>query len=124
MQDQERKMTRNLKQFYVAGTSALKLYEYEPAHISTARIVKLPCIERVDNPEGKTPASNRAEEAKVDAISRQQRLKNVLDASEMYCSLISEDFKGCRYNLFSKNNVQLLTVAGSAIAIISLVFGA
>ena len=112
-------MTRNLKQFYVAGTSALKLYEYEPAQVSTARIVKLPCIERVDDPEGRASAPKKV----ADANSRQQRLKSILDASEMYCSLKTEDFRGCRYNLFSKNNVQLLATAGSAIAIISLIFG-
>ena len=113
-------MTRNLKQFYVAGTSALKLYEHEPAQVSTARIVKLPCIERVNDPKGRVSTPNKA----ANAQSRQQRLKNILDSSEMYCSLVTEDFRGCSYNLFSKNNVQLLATAGSAIAIISLIFGA
>lgn len=113
-------MNQNSKQFYVAGTSALKLNEIEAAIPTTARIVKLPCIERVDENRGKKPAHAK----RAQAHSHEKHLKKILDSSEMYCSLITEDFKGCSYNLFSRQNIQLLAVAGTAIAVISLVFGA
>ena len=112
-------MKRNLNQFYVTGTSALKLYESKPAHATTARIVKLPRIERVDAKRERTASHARTS----NGTSRSSRLKKILDASEMYCSLITEDFRGCSYNLFSKQNVQVLAAAGSAIAVISLFFG-
>ena len=45
----------------------------------------------------------------------------LLESSEMYCSLRFEDIKGCPYNLFDARSIALLATSTAACAILSLI---
>ena len=64
--------------------------------------------------KGAIPPLRRA----LDALK--VRVTGILAASEMYCSLKFEDFRGCAYHLFTRRGIAALSAAVGAIAILSL----
>lgn len=43
-----------------------------------------------------------------------------IDASEMACSLIYEDVKGCPYHAFTPRSIAALSISSSILALLSL----
>ena len=56
--------------------------------------------------------------------SRHSVLRDVLERSEMACSLATEDVKGVSYDVFTKANVATISIACSVIGVLSILFGA
>ena len=52
-----------------------------------------------------------------------QKLTNLLDASEMFCSLRYESMSGCPYGAFTPQGIAWLSTASSLCAIVSLIMG-
>ena len=50
--------------------------------------------------------------------------RNVLESSEMYCSLKYEDFRGCAYGVFTRRGVAALSAVSCCVATLSIVAGA
>lgn len=50
--------------------------------------------------------------------------RDVLDSSEMYCSLKYEDFHGCPYGVFTRKGIAALSSASACVAVLSIAFGA
>ena len=48
---------------------------------------------------------------------------NLIYSSEMACSLMFEDARGCRYNVFTKPYIALLSSSCTALAIAALLIG-
>ena len=55
---------------------------------------------------------------------RKRFLSDIIDASEMACSLMTEDFKGVAYNTFTRASIASLSIGCTLVAIVSLAFGA
>ena len=53
-----------------------------------------------------------------------RRIRGVLAASEMYCSLRFEDARGVAYGKLARPHVQALVSSGTAVAVLSIAFGA
>lgn len=103
--------------FYIEGTSALKEEAWALPKGETT-IIPFPapaCDKHVQR--ATQPTKSLASLAKQKALA-------ILEASEMYCSLRLEDFRGCSYGIFTKGGVTMLSFAISAIAIVSVVAGA
>lgn len=54
---------------------------------------------------------------------RAKFLMNLIDSSEMACSLRYEDMGGCPYNTFTPRGIAALSSISVVSAIVSLVFG-
>lgn len=103
--------------FDVEGTSALKSQAF-PSPKADAAIIPFPNSVR----EGQD--FNLARFLSPLVARTRRKALSVLEASEMYCSLRFEDFRGCAYGIFNRKGICALTLATSAMAVASLVFGA
>lgn len=54
---------------------------------------------------------------------RVNNFKNLLESSEMVCSLKYEDARGCPYGSFTPRSIAVLSTAGAFLAIVSLLVG-
>lgn len=54
---------------------------------------------------------------------RANKFMNLVHSSEMMCSLLYEDVRGCPYNSFTPGNIAVLSLASSFLAVASLVIG-
>ena len=104
--------------FLVDGTAAL-----DPgfASISQKRMATIiPFPERKSSSRGA-----RCEGAAASAQpSIRKRVLDVLLASEMYCSLMFEDVRGCRYGKFTPTAISVLSASSAVVAALALFFGA
>ena len=101
--------------YYVNGTSALDLQRW---HETGEKATIIPFPRREDrNP-------HIASSSKQEGATVKNRISNLLASSEMYCSLKLEDFRGCRYGIFTRQGIAALSTGTAVLAIISLVVGA
>ena len=103
--------------FSIDGTSALKAQACPGANAASI-ILPFPGVLR-DSPA-------RGIGGMLDSVATRirQRALEILESSEMYCSLRYEDYRGCRYGVFTKNGIAVLSLALSVVAVVSLVLGA
>jgi len=110
-------MNERIMDCSVDGTVALKPVVAERTH--TARIIEFPSRNAETAGHINTYDQNPSQ---LQAI--RNRVTGVLYASEMYCSLVFEDARGVLYDMFSRNDVRILSVASCAVAVLSIAFGA
>ncbi len=104
--------------YYSDGSCALEM----PARYDSPRDARFRAFAGTEpkrSNEAKTMRPRRPVEA-----HEQSRLQSILDASEMFCSLKTEDSRGCRFNQFSYGQATFLAGASSLIAIVALILGA
>ena len=99
----------NFPSRYVNGTSALKVTDWENSAYG-ASVIPFPAC--------------RPTSLKRTSKSLKARMQEILAASEMYCSLMLEDFRGCPYNVFTRKGISVLAISISALAIASIIAGA
>lgn len=103
---------------YMNGTSALKVWRWVESP-EDAKIIAFP--------GSRTVVADAPSPARIQQNQRQAKpadfLRNVLDSSEMYCSLRYESMKGCPYNRFSEKAIAALSAGGAFIGIVSLILG-
>ncbi len=103
--------------FYVNGTSALKVQSRPSTHGITFTAFK----GGRRNRDNVIPASAASAQSKQTVRSF---LQSALYASEMYCSLLFEDFRGCSYKVFTHAGIATLSAVSALVAIVALAFGA
>ena len=54
---------------------------------------------------------------------RAKNFMNLVNSSEMACSLRYEDINGCPYNSFTPRSIAALSVSSSVMALVSLIVG-
>ena len=54
---------------------------------------------------------------------RAKNFMNLIDSSEMLCSLRYEDIGGCPYNTFTPRSIAVLSTLSSVMALVSLIVG-
>ena len=101
--------------FYIEGTAALQMEGRSASH-GKASILPFPQDMRESRKGGAD-----ALEAIIAGINR--RALDILERSEMYCSLKLEDFRGCPYHLFTKHGIAMLSAATTAVAVASIALG-
>ena len=109
--------TRNAT-FYTDGTSALSIGQHRP-RTSSARIIKFEKRETINEGAGVEP--------RVLPVTPERkpssRFRDILESSEMYCSLRLESMLGCPYKMLSTQNVACIAVGSTVIGLISLILG-
>ena len=114
------KRTINL---YIDGTSALKpdfdVRERNratiipfPGHHAAIKHIQLMC-DRADAAEAREPLRSILK----------RMFYSVFASSEMLCSLLFEDVRGCPYQLFTKRSIAAISASMTLIAVASLAFG-
>ena len=118
-------MSKKMADFYVDGTAALKV-EYADNKTSAPSFTAFDCSynRRSQQPPAPCPRPEGARARRTRKRSFKDSARSVFERSEMACSLLFEDVRGVPYHAFSKANIATLSVATSAIAIVSLVLGA
>ena len=125
-------MNGNAAQIFIDGTSALNSNVWQVGN-KQSRIITFPRrgyeAERISRTrsEEERASRNRAQEHAV----RNNRthgilnsLTRILNASEMFCSLMREDARGVLYNVFSRRSVWTLAAASFVVAVMAIGFGA
>ena len=111
-------MSKQNATFFTNGTSALRM---EPACPKTHSAKIIPFEKRDIVRRGERRVSRALPETKP---TRQRSvLKNILESSEMYCSLKLESFLGCPYGALSIRNITCIAVGSTVIGLISLILG-
>ena len=111
-------MKRNSSQYRVEGTSALQPAYVEPVQ-KVGHILPFPGNSNIN-----TETSVLITKSGSFAYTVKKCIQSALDASEMYCSLRFEDFKGVPYRVFTKRGVAALSVSSAALACIAIIVGA
>ena len=109
--------SRRIANFAIEGTSALKSQATEKGR-NGATIIEFP---------RKFSSCNDAMTARLDGSFRSRiltKFRAILAASEMYCSLKFEDFRGCQYHRFNRRGIAVLTTATAMIAVAAIIAGA
>ena len=101
----------------IEGTAALKAQAC-PAANAGSIIIPFPGILR------NSPATGIGNSLESIASRIKERALGILEASEMYCSLRFEDYRGCQYGIFTKKGVAVLSLALSMVAVVSVILGA
>ncbi|HAM16580.1 MAG TPA: hypothetical protein DCP91_12140 [Eggerthellaceae bacterium] len=99
---------------YIAGTAALDL-SYLAMRDQRPHIIAFPDSCLSEN-QGKSLHDCEAGARRGLAA----RFRDVLDSSEMYCSLKTEDFRGCAYQAFTSRGIAALASAISVVAALSI----
>ena len=58
------------------------------------------------------------------ASAARAKVVDILESSEMYCSLKFEDYRGCAFNVFTRRGIAFLSASIFVIAAASIAFGA
>ena len=108
---------------YTDGTSALKP-DFGRRRKKDPVIIAFPR----QRARGTRAGSARAGESEFQKPSMRQggmrnRLVAVLEASEMFCSLLFEDYRGCSYGIFTRKGIALASTAAAIIAMTAIFFG-
>ena len=102
---------------YTNGTSALKLDNW---HSPTGKgsIIAFP--------DNAVSGAFKQADSVIGTIlaTAKRKVRDILAASEMYCSLRFEDFMGCPYRIFSRKGIAVLSSSVAVLAIVSIVVGA
>ena len=109
--------------YYIDGTSALDMRGVG-IQSRTANVIEFPLKRYEETKARSTSKAVKSAMRKRRFEERRNTLRDILESSEMYCSLKLESFTGCPYALFSKGSIAALSVGSAAIAIVSLLFGA
>ena len=104
--------------FYVDGTAALKVSTRSSVQGTTFTAFKC--------------SSERSEHKPVERPVRMAKrpvgfsatVRSIMESSEMFCSLLTEDFRGCAYHVFSNTGIATLATGSAVVAILALVLGA
>ncbi len=118
-------MSENTARFLTNGTSALDSSVSYRRDIAT--IIQFPRREcRIVRPfdARQTQLATSIKQHNTVADSIRSHVKDVLEASEMYCSMKYEDVRGCAYRVFTRASIGTLVFSGSVIAAVALFFGA
>ena len=111
-------MNERMMRFPVDGTAALSA-SIQPKNAHTARIIEF-SVQAQNNRDGL-----RNDETNPKATDTfMTRIRTLVLASEMYCSLVLEDARGVAYNLFSKKAISALAAACFVVATFAIAFGA
>ena len=114
------KHTANL---YIDGTSALKLASNEQ-YGRRAAIIPFPSHAKADSRMPQSDDRKNAKRAITHSSTIFERLyHSVFATSEMLCSLLLEDVRGCPYRMFSRRDIALASASAALIAIASIAFG-
>ena len=76
---------------------------------------------------GKAHREREARHTRYDRRSSspaRSKVRQILESSEMYCSLKLEDFRGCPYRIFTTRGIAFLSGASSVLAVLSIVVAA
>ena len=116
------KRTANL---YIDGTSALKpALDVHEGHRAT--IIQFPGNRNHEERQrlqlDGRPSVPTVFEA-TNRLSLKHLLYSVFASSEMLCSLLFEDVRGCPYHLFSRQTIAAASVAAAVFAIACIVIG-
>ena len=111
-------MAKSERFFYTDGTAALKLESAAPCTSSPSFVAF-----RGSN---RHMSSNDAHGAQPLPSSHGLKsfAQGVLERSEMFCSLVLEDFRGVSYNMLTSSNITTLSVASAVVAILAIAIGA
>ena len=106
---------------YIDGTSALKpAIDVHEGHRAT--IIQFPGNREVrqrPHLDIRSSASNASAEPNQSILKR--LFYSVFASSEMFCSLLFEDMRGCPYRLFSKRTIAATSVVVAVFAIACIV---
>ena len=95
---------------YINGTSAIDLTKSSHVACKVVRI-EFPADRRRAHPNDR-----------VNRISRAAR--RAFEGSEMLCSLMFEDFRGCAYGMFARREIVFASMVVTVLAIIAIALGA
>ena len=111
-------MGKSMTKFYVDGTAALKPKRYSQSLDDSSFVAFRGSSQHSHmRPQRNQVKSGSAPHAK-------SILQDVLERSEMACSLLTEDVKGVSYGRLTSGNIVSISTACAIIAIISIAFGA
>ena len=111
-------MGKSMTKFYVDGTAALKPKRYSQS-LDSGTFVAF----KGSSQHNRTRLQRNQAESGSDPRAK-SILQDVLERSEMACSLLTEDVKGVSYGLFTPSNIASISTACAIIAIISIAIGA
>ena len=111
-------MGKSMTKFYVDGTAALKPKRYSQS-LDNGTFVAF----KGSSQHNRTRLQRNQAESGSDPRAK-SILQDVLERSEMACSLLIEDVKGVSYGLFTPSNIASISTACAIIAIISIAIGA
>lgn len=112
-------MGKSMTKFYVDGTAALKPKRHSQS-LDNSTFVAFKGSSRHD----RTRLQRNQAAKPASAPHAKTVLQDVLERSEMACSLLTEDVKGVSYGLFTSGNIASISTACAIIAILSIAFGA
>ena len=104
--------------YYTNGTCALEM----PARYKDPRNARFRAFAGAESHRRETKSIERSH--RTQHVKNQSRLQSVLEGSEMFCSLKTEDARGCRFDQFSYGQATFLAGASSVVAIVALLLGA
>lgn len=104
-------------EFNIEGTAALET-AYEPGRAKYGSVITLPMAFKKYTDE-KRGAGLLGFSAPI-----RQKISEILESSEMICSLLLEDARGCSYGVFSKQGITAMSGSLFAIATLAIAIAA